>query len=267
MPAAKLPKKLHSRLDFLATRVRKLRQMRAVARAAFLLPVAALVAILVDAYLGLPGFVRAGLLAGWVLLALREVRHILRARTAPVDLESVASAVEEEYPRLAERLTTAVELAGCSDESNGAPALIDEVIQDADSRARKLDLTTAFPTSGAFGASVAAVAVLLFLLISLFTASRGGELTRRFFLPFFTPTKTVPYKVVVTSGDPAVKRGDPISLTAYVRPTKPDARLPNAATLVVSAKRRKESDRDGVGRGGTVLVCRPRRKRTSITAR
>src|SRR5262249_971806 len=146
MPAAKLPKKLHARLDFLAARVRKVRLLRAAGRAAFTLPIAALVAVLADAYLGLPEGVRIGLLVVWVLLVLREVRDLLRAAAAPVDLEAVASAVEEEFPRLAERLTTAVELSEHSDESNGSPALMEEVIQDADSRARKLDLAAAFPS-------------------------------------------------------------------------------------------------------------------------
>src|SRR5262245_35743345 len=240
MPAAKLPKKLHSRLDELAVRVRKLRFLRAVSRAVFLLPVVALVAILIDAYLGLPGWIRFALLVGWVVLLVREVRNILRARSSHVDLEAIASAVEVEYPRLGERLTTAVELAECSDESNGAPALIDEVIHDADSRARKLDLATTFPRAGAVSAGVTALIVIFALLVPLFVAPRGGELTRRFFLPFYTPSKTVPYKVVVTSGDPAVKRGDPISLTAYVEPTRQDAQLPKSATLVVTANGKEE---------------------------
>src|SRR5439155_15203504 len=132
------------------------RLLRAAGRAAFLLPLAALVGIVADAYLALPAGVRIGLFVLWALLALRELRNLVRARTAPVDLEAVASAVEEEFPRLAERLTTAVELAGRSDESNGAPALIDEVIQDADSRARKLDLAAAFPTSGAVSGGLTA---------------------------------------------------------------------------------------------------------------
>src|SRR5262249_50020668 len=60
------------------------------------------------------------------------------------------------------------------------------------------------------------------------------------FFPFYSPTKTVPYKIVVTSGDPAVKRGDPVSLTAYVEPTRPDAQLPTSATLVVTANGKEE---------------------------
>src|SRR5262245_27514036 len=240
MPAAKLPKKLHARLDFLAARVRQARLYRAVARAAFLIPVAALVCVLADAYLGLPVWVRMGLLAGWVLLVVRAVFQIVRAATAPVDLEAVASTVEAEFPRLAERLTTAVELAGSSDESNGAPALIDEVIYDADTRARKLDLSAAFPTSGAVASCVTALVLLLILLLPLFVAPRGGELTRRFLLPWYTPSATAAYRVVVTSGDPAVKRGAPVTLTAYVEPTKPGAQLPTAATLVVTANAREE---------------------------
>jgi hypothetical protein len=235
MPAVKLPKKLHARLDFLAARVRKVRLLRAAGRAAFVLPIAALVGILADAYLGLPEGVRVGLLVVWLILLVRELWNVWRAATAPVDLEAVASAVELEFPRLAERLTTAVELAGHSDESNGSPALMDEVIQDADSRARKLDLAAAFPTGSAVASCVTAAVLVALLLIPAFAASRGGEYLRRFFLPWHTPSRTVPYKVVVTSGDPAVKRGDPVNLTAYVEATKADAELPTSAALIVSA--------------------------------
>jgi hypothetical protein len=240
MPAAKLPKKLEARLDLLAARVRKVRLARAVGRATFLLPITALVAILADAYLGLPQSARYVLLGIWGLVALKQAWNIFRAATASVDFEAVASAVEEEFPRLAERLTTAVELSEHADVSNGAPALVDEVIKDADSRARKLDLAAAFPTSGAVSNLVTAVVLLAVLLIPAIFAPRGGEFVRRFFLPWYTPIKTVAYKVVVTSGDPAVKRGDPVNLTAYVEATKPDAELPNSAALIIMENGKEE---------------------------
>src|SRR5262249_32787292 len=160
---------LSAQLDLLAARVRKVRLLRAAGRAAFLLPLAALVGIVADAYLGLPAGVRIGLFVAWALLALRELINLMRARTAPVDLEAVASAVEEEFPRLAERLTTAVELADHADASNGAPALVDEVIRDADSRARKLNLAATFPTGGVVTSFVTALVLLAFLLVPLFT--------------------------------------------------------------------------------------------------
>ncbi|HEX3149341.1 MAG TPA: hypothetical protein VHR66_14805 [Gemmataceae bacterium] len=255
MPAAKLPKKLHAQLDFLAARVRRLRVLRAAGRAAFLLPSTALVCILADAYLGLPMVVRLCLAGGWLLLLLREGWSIFRAMTAPVDLESVAFAVEEEFPRLAERLTTAVELSEHADESNGSPALVNEVIRDADSRARKLDLATAFPTSGPVASFVTALVLFGLLLIPAFVAPRGGEFVRRFFLPWHTPTKVYPYKVVVTSGDPAIKRGDPVNLTAYIEATKPDAELPTSATLVISVNG-KEERLPMTGQEGNVWLAR-----------
>src|SRR5215207_9758758 len=118
MPAVKLPKKLSARLGFLADRVRKIRTLRATARAAFIIPVAAFACVMADAYLDFPTAVRYALLGGWGVLVLHSLWLIRRARTAEVDLEAVASAVEEEFPRLAERLTTAVELSESADESN-----------------------------------------------------------------------------------------------------------------------------------------------------
>jgi hypothetical protein len=240
MPAAALPKKLHARLDELAARVRKVRTIRAVGRASFLLPIAALICVLADTYLGLATPIRVGLLIGWGLLGLSLAWNLFRAMTARVDLEAIASAVEAEFPRLAERLTTAVELAGKADVSNGSPALIDEVIRDADSRARKLDLSLAFPSGNAVASCVCGLAILVGLLLPAFFAPRSGELLRRFFIPGYTPTKVVPYRIEVTSGDPAVKRGDPITLAAFVEATKPGAQLPNEATLILTANGKEE---------------------------
>ncbi|WP_439625564.1 hypothetical protein, partial [Gemmata sp.] len=45
-------------------------------------------------------------------------------------------------------------------------------------------------------------------------------------------TALAPYRVVVTSGDPVVRRGHAVTLTAYAEKTDPAASLPTAATLV-----------------------------------
>ena len=85
------------------------------------------------------------------------------------------------------------------------------------------------------------MALLLLLIRRSFFAPRSGEHLRRFFIPVVHADEgRVHYKVVVTSGDPAVKRGDPVTLTAYVEATKPDAELPTAATLIVTANGKEE---------------------------
>ena len=38
-------------------------------------------------------------------------------------------------------------------------------------------------------------------------------------MPWFRPAVVVPFRVVVTSGDPVVRRGGPVTLTAYLEPT------------------------------------------------
>jgi hypothetical protein len=43
----------------------------------------------------------------------------------------------------------------------------------------------------------------------------------------------VPYRVIISSGDPVLKRGESVTLTAYLDPTRPDAALPDAASLVI----------------------------------
>ena len=239
MPAT-LPPQLHARLDDLAGRVRKLRTVRAMSRAALLIPAAAFVCVAADASFGLAAWARGLMFGGWLLLVAREVWNIRRARTATVDLEALASAVEAEFPRLAERLTTAVELAGRSDVSNGAPALIEEVIRDADTRARKLDLDSAFPAAATLGGFAVVLTMAVALAVPVAFSPRGGEYARRFFAPWSSLAPAAHYRVIVTSGDPAVKRGSQVSLVAYVEPTKADAPLPELATLVVIAHGREE---------------------------
>lgn len=238
--AAVLPRKLSASLDHLVARVRTLRTLRALTWAGFIVPGTAFVCIVADAYFGLPMFLRVALLLGWAALSVWQVRRVWKAISAPVNVEEVASAVEMQYPRLAERLTTAVELAEHADESNGSPELIEEVIRDADVRARKLDLDAAFPRGGTVGAFVFAVALIALVITPVFMSPQAGQYLRRFFGAWYNPAPVVNYRVVVTSRNEAVKRGEPVTLTAVVEETKPGTVLPTSATLVVTANGKEE---------------------------
>ncbi|WP_020471242.1 hypothetical protein [Zavarzinella formosa] len=233
MSAVKLPKKLTGRLDELASRVRHITVYRAVARALFLLPATALVLILADAYLGFSSSMRLGLLGCWCLLVVREVMNLRWAMKVPIDAETIAHAIETEYPRMGERLTTAVELSRHADESNGSPELIREVIRDAQTRAERLDFERVFPKTAAVRGLWTALLAFIVIALPLALVSSAREYAGRFFAPWHVPTVAVDYRVIVTSKDPAVKRGDAVTLSGYVEATKAGTALPGSATLVI----------------------------------
>src|SRR5262245_48490910 len=160
--ANSLPKKLRTRLAELGQRLRKQNIIRGVCRVVVVILVAALFAVLLDALVGFPRWMRGGLFLGWLALGFFEIRRFIRGPLSQQrDPEGLASAIEQEYPRLGERLTTAVELAGSEDPANGSPQLIDMVIQDAATRTKKLDLTRAAPARTTVAFAVAGALAML----------------------------------------------------------------------------------------------------------
>lgn len=257
MSAVKLPKKLHNRLEELGQRVRSIAVCRAISRAAFVVPVVALCAILLDGYLQLPAWVRMGMFAGWCLLLVREALNLYWTKTAVINPEAIAHAIESEYPRMGERLTTAVELSRHTDESNGSPELIREVLRDAQTRAERLDFDRVFPKSPAVRSMWTGLAVGLLILLPLAFSPSARHYAKRFFSPWYEPPVVVDYRVVVTSRNVAVKRGDAVTLSGYVEATKSGAELPATATLVVITNDREERITMTNDEANTYRVKRP----------
>ena len=73
-------------------------------------------------------------------------------------------------------------------------------------------------------------------LVSVATVPKANEHARRFFVPWYVPAVEVPYKIVVTSGDPTVKRGERTTLSALIEATKPGAALPSSMTAVIKTE-------------------------------
>jgi hypothetical protein len=89
----------------------------------------------------------------------------------------------------------------------------------------------------------AAVAATLALAASLLAATLVpgvGEHIRRVALPWSRPA-AAPYRVVVTSGEPVVRRGGPVTLSAYADKIDQSAPTPDAATLVCRDRGGNES--------------------------
>lgn len=236
--ANSLPKKLRARLAELGQRLRRQNMVRGLCRIVVVIAMAAVFAVLLDALLSFPRWMRGFMFLGWLALGFFEIRRFIQGpMSQTLDPEGLASAIEQEYPRLGERLTTAVELAGSTDPANGSPELIDMVIQDAATRTRKLDLTRAAPARTTAGFAIAGVAALLAVLVPLVTVPRASEHARRFFLPWYAPSVESPYKIVVTSGNPNVKRGETTALTALIEITKPNAPPPQEVFAVIRTAR------------------------------
>ena len=232
MPVTPLPPALHARLDALAARVRRLR----VARGACWLAVAGLLSaagiVLLDAALPLSVAVRCLLEVGWfALVVLLSWRLVVRPSVAEVPLEELARQIEGQFPGLGERLLSVVSLRD-ADESNGSPQLIASLARETEQRTREMDFARAAPVRPVAWLAVAAGVVFLAVAVSAAVIPGTGEQLRRVGLPWHRPAVVVPFEIVVPSGNATVRRGDPVTLSAYLRPTEPGATLPDAAVLV-----------------------------------
>jgi hypothetical protein len=97
--------------------------------------------------------------------------------------------------------------------------------------------TLAMPTAqhelpNNLAAAAAATLSLVGCLLAGLLIPGAGEHLRRVALPWQRPT-TAPYYVVVTSGEPVVRRGNPVTLSAYAEKRDPQAITPTVALLVV----------------------------------
>lgn len=244
MPAIPLPAGIEEKLDEVAVEVRRLRVLRGVswfAAVLFTLPVALVV---LDAALDLSAPLRGLVLAGGlVLLAAAFWLLVLRRSRGPVPAEQLAAAVEEHHPNLAERLRTLVELSENAEPGNGSRAMIALLAKETEKRAKRLNFLAAAPIGFSLRLAAFAVLVALAAVSPLFLVRGSTERVRRALLPWWTPPIEVPYAVKVSSGDPVVKRGEPVTLSAYLERTKPAGDLPTDATLVVRTPGQKDEKR------------------------
>lgn len=233
MPAIPLPVALEEKLDDVAAEVRRLRVLRGASWFAAVTFSVPLVAVGLDVIFDLSGLVRGLLLVGWLLTAaLLGWLLVIRRLRGDIPPRELAAAIEREFPNLAERLSTLVELSEKADPGNGSKGMIKLLAQETEKRAKKMDFGKVAPTGFSLRLAGFAVLVGLLALTPLFAFRGATERVRRLVLPWYTPAVEVSYTLNVTSGNPVVKRGEAVTLSAYLERTKPDGDLPTAATLV-----------------------------------
>ncbi len=237
MSGIALPAGLEEKLDALAADVKRWRLLRGVSLSAVVMCVVPVALLLLDRTFQLSAWLRVGMLVlGLAAMTSSVWWLVLRRWKQPVPSVALAAAIEKEYPHLAERLQTLVELHEQADPGNGSKAMIAVLVNDTVKRAKKLDFNKAAPKAFSrnvvFGAGTAALLAAGLLVVF------GGntESLRRVLLPWYSPPVDVPYELKVSSKDVVVRRGEPVTLSAYLERTKTSGELPTSLTLTFRMK-------------------------------
>src|SRR5262245_25269281 len=239
-----LPAALRDRLTAVARRIRFLRLIHGLSILVLVLTLTGAVCLVADWALHLDALFRVGLLAGWLMVGgVTALFAVVRPQFRRLDPQSLAAVVEEQYPELAERLLSAVELSGERGIHHGSPALIELLVDDATRRTTRLNLTRAVPAGLVAGLTVAALVLLTGVLgPAAIWPGQYGQLAQRFFAPWYTPP--LDYAVITLQEDAFAARGRPLVLAARITPLKDDAALPDRCTLVLTDAAGRTERRD-----------------------
>src|SRR5262245_32816097 len=230
---AALPNTLRDKINSLARKMALLRLTRSIAVTALILLVSAGLIWAADYWLKLPRGVRFGMLGCWAILAIAGVIRCVKHLSHKADADALAALIEEEYPNLAERLLTSVELTEDADNAHGSRTLIDLLVRETEIRASSLNFLQAAPEKPPFRLAViaAGIAPLMLVPASVWPHSYSRQVTR-FFMPW--QKTAVPYEIICNPGDYAIARGHSLILTASVRATGDADSLPTSASLLMT---------------------------------
>ncbi len=194
-----LPASLRVRLSAIRWRIRLLRTVSGFALLVIVLGLLAAAAMLVDYFVDLPDLLRRVLFATWLGIGIAWLLwRVLVPLFWRIEAAALAAVIEQKYPDLGERLSTAVELANASSVGNGSPLLISLVIEEAAAQSEALDFRSAAHASQAVVvAALAAATVLLIAAPASLWPPQYRQLASRFFQPWSIASAVVPAESAV----------------------------------------------------------------------
>jgi hypothetical protein len=237
MPALTMPESVEGKLRELAGGIRRMRVLRGVCWLVLALLSTLLAAVACDFLFDLSPRVRIGIFGVWCVAGLAAAWYcVIRRAFGPVPQDQLARAVEANYPSLAERLQTLVELNRTADPANGSRAMMAILARDTERRTARLNFLAAAPRG--YSLRLAALSLLALLLAAgpLLILPGGGTRLRRVVQPWHVPNAEPTFRLVVSSGDPVVKRGEGVTLSGYAERLKADEPLPSEASVVLREK-------------------------------
>ena len=251
MSAAPLPA-IEQWLTALIPRVRALR----VAHGASCLVAAALgsasVVLFLDAGFGLPAWARGLFLSVWLTtIGVLAWRWVFVPWRGEMPLVEVAREVEKRLPELGERLRALV----TDDTAGPSGAVRAAMTEDTARRLKTIEPDAAVPLKASAWLAAVAGAALLAVVVTAALVPGTGDRLRRVALPWQRPGAST-VRVVVTSGEPVVKRGAPVTLTAYAERTGSTA-APEATLVMRDGPDAPETRVPMIGDGSAFHVTRP----------
>ncbi|HEY1192057.1 MAG TPA: hypothetical protein VGE74_30790, partial [Gemmata sp.] len=225
--AATPPHALEQRLAALVPRVRALRIARGASACVLAAVAATLCVLLLDAAVGLPATARGLFIAVWVTaLGVLVWQLVVRPWQTEISLAEVARELAPRLPELADRLHALV-----SPEPDTSDAVRAALTEDTLRRTRGVDFARAIPTHPAALRACGAILALLGFLMLTGLVPGSADRLRRVALPWARPA-AAGVRVVVTSGEPVVKRGGPVTLTAFAEQISSRAAPPRPETAL-----------------------------------
>lgn len=221
------PPAIEQRLAALIPRLRALRVARGAARLVVAALAAACVILLLDAAFPLAAWVRGLFLSVWLTGAgVLAWRWVLIPWRAEIPLAEVARELEQVFPELGERFRAIV-----SPEPPGQPDVLRAaLVEDTARRAKAVDLVRALPLKPVLWFVAGAAGAVLAVVATAAIVPGSGDRIRRVALPWHRPTMAA-FRIVVTSGEPVVKRGGPVTLSAYAERNGNGTGVPTEAVV------------------------------------
>src|SRR5262245_48591556 len=210
------------------SRLRLRRTVRRTVMATLVIVSVAAAGCAMDIVFELPRLMRCMLFILWLYYSTLIVRrHILNPWRATLPEPEIAKAIEDHYPAFSERLIT------LASEPTGSRHLIAQLGRESERRSRSIQSKVAAPGTSLVRDGLLAAVVLIAVTTAIALLPGGAERTRRFVIPWYEPGRPKDFQVVVTSGEPVVRRGDAVSLTAYLERLKANAVYPPTVDLLV----------------------------------
>jgi hypothetical protein len=218
------------------SRLRLRRTVRGSVMALLLIVSLAAAGCAMDVVFELPRLMRCMLFILWLYYSTLIVRrHILNPWRATLPEPAIAKAIEDHYPAFSERLLT------LTSEPTGSRHLIAQLGRESERRSRTIQPAVAAPGTSLIRDGLFAAILLIAVTTAIALLPGGAERTRRFVIPWYEPGRARDFQVIVTSGEPVVRRGDAVSLTAYLDRVKANVPYPATVDLLI-----REGDKETI---------------------